>query len=70
MKNFDRLTLFTKFYVYGIIPEPSRVDFPCILQSTTFICQLMVLMAHAIRRDYHKTLAGTDLQIYFGDFSS
>ena len=47
MKNSDRVTSFTKFDIYSIIPEPRRVDFPCILQLTTFICQLMVFMAHA-----------------------
>ena len=49
MKNFDRVTSFTKFGFYCIIPEPSGADFPCILQLTTFICQLMVFMAHALR---------------------
>ena len=49
MKNFDRDTSFTKFDIYCIIPEPSRVDFPCILQLTTFICWLMIFMAHALR---------------------
>ena len=48
MKNFDRVTSFSKVDINCIIPEPSRVDFPCILQLTTFICQLMVFMAHAL----------------------
>ena len=60
MKYFDRATSFTKFDIYCIIPEPSRVDFPCILQLTTFICQLMVFMEHALqyeeltRKLWHK----------------
>ena len=49
MKYFDRVTSFTKFDVYCIIREPSRVDFLCILQLTTFICQLTVFMIHAVR---------------------
>ena len=48
MKNFDRVTSFTKFGVYWIAPELSRVDFPCIYESTTFICQMIVFMAHAL----------------------
>ena len=48
MKNFDRVTSFTKLDVYRIIPKPSWMDFTCILQLTTFICQLMVFMAHAL----------------------
>ena len=49
IKNFDRVTSFTKFDINYVIPEPSRVDFPRILQLTTFICQLMVFVAHALR---------------------
>ena len=49
MKNFDRVTSFTKFDMNCVIPEPRRVDFPRTLQLTTFICQLMVFMAHALR---------------------
>ena len=41
--------MFKKIRIYCIIPEPSGVDFPRILQLTTFICQLMVFMAHALR---------------------
>ena len=49
MKIFDRVTSFSKFDVCCIIPKPSRVDFPCILQLMTFICQLMVFVAHAFQ---------------------
>ena len=44
MKNFDRVTSFTKFNIYCIVPKPSRVDFPCIFQLTT-----LVFMAHALQ---------------------
>ena len=59
-KILTGLLPFTKFDIYCIIPEPSRVDFPCILQLTTFICQLMVFMEHALqyeeltRKLWHK----------------
>ena len=49
MKNFDRVACFSKFDIYCIIPEPSRVDFPRILKLTTFIYQVMVFMAHALQ---------------------
>ena len=59
-KILTGLLPFTKFDIYCIISEPSRVDFPCILQLTTFICQLMVFMEHALqyeeltRKLWHK----------------
>lgn len=28
--KFDRITSFTKFYIYFIVPEPRRMDFPWI----------------------------------------
>ena len=49
MKNFDGFTSFAKFDIYCIIPEPSGVGFPRILQLTTFTYQLKVLMAHALQ---------------------
>ena len=30
MKNFDRVTFFTKFDVYYIFPGPSRANLPCV----------------------------------------
>ena len=48
MKNFDRVTSFTKIDIYCIIPKPSWVDFTCVFQLMTFICQLMVFMTHTI----------------------
>ena len=47
MKHFDKVISFSKLNVYCIIPKPSWVDFTCILQLMTFICQLTVFMAHA-----------------------
>ena len=32
----------------SIVPEPSRVHFPCTSQLMTFKRQLIVLMAHAL----------------------
>ena len=48
MKNFERVTSFTKFKVDCIVPVPSKVDFPDIIELATFIWQLMVFMAHAL----------------------
>ena len=47
MKNFDKVTLFAKFNVYRIVPEPSGADFSCLYQLATYIRQLMVFMANA-----------------------
>ena len=46
--SFDRITSFIKFDIYCIVPEPSRIDFPCIFQWTTFKHQLVVFMAYAV----------------------
>ena len=68
MKKFHRVTSFTKYDIYSIIPELGRVDFTCILHLTAFICQPMVFIAHGLQyegRAYQKTFVDVDLQIYF-----
>ena len=56
MKDFDRVTSFTKFDV-------SSVDNIC-MSADSFHAT-----CSPIWRAYQKTLAGVDLQIYFRDFS-
>ena len=72
MKNFDRVASFTKFDIYGIIPEPGGVDLPGILHSVDEIympADGFHGTCSPIWRAYQKTLSGVDPETYFGGFT-
>ena len=46
-----RLTFFIKFNIYNIVSKPRRMNFSSIFQLFTFICQLVVFIAHALQNE-------------------